>query len=85
MESFKLFDLISALAGAANAANTANPDRKKENAAEENAAQPEKVAECTERRNTENGFFSADERAARAAQLLEKHEAALRRIQKKKP
>lgn len=52
-----------------------------ENAAPGESAEPAPPAQDG---NTA-GFFTADERARRAAEMLERHEAALRRIKKNPP
>ena len=72
MENFGLLKLLSALAGTENS----NKDETANSA--QTAAPPEQNA-------ANAGFFTADERARRAAEMLERHEAALRRIKKNPP
>lgn len=72
MENFGLLKLLSALAGGENATPGDN---------EKPAPPPAQPAQGAETA----GFFTADERAKRAAEMLERHEAALRRIKKNPP
>ena len=69
MENFGLLKLLSALAGSDNAAQSENAEPAQPNAPPAQSG-------------NEAGFFTADERAKRAAEMLERHEAALRRIKK---
>ena len=72
MENFGLLKLLSALAG-------------NENAAQHENAEPAPPPAPPAQGGNAAGFFTADERARRAAEMLERHEAALRRINKNPP
>ena len=72
MENFGLLKLLSALAGGENAAQNEN-------------AEPTQPPAPPAQSGSAAGFFTADERAKRAAEMLERHDAALRRITKNPP
>lgn len=73
METFGILKLLSALSGAADNTSSSNDEK-------DASPPPQQSAPVNQ-----TGFFSADERARRAAEILEKHDAALRRVKKNNP